>query len=121
MDRKRRLQIIIAKDFATDTLGVALLKSDTINFKTKRESDYGSITINFKNLEKFKNPVLQFVSNNEVVNSYPLTSAKWNEKLFNPGDYELRILEDDNKNGIWDPGNYHLKKQPEKVYALNKK
>lgn len=114
-------RLIIPKDFATDTLGVALLKSDTIHFKTKRENDYGSITINFKNLEKFKNPVLQFVSDNKVVNSYLLTSAKWNEKLFNPGDYELRILEDDNKNGIWDPGNYHLKLQPEKVYAIKQK
>lgn len=114
-------RLIIPKDFATDTLGVALLKSDTVRFKTKREGDYGTITINFKNLAKFKNPVLQFVSNNEVVNSYPLTSATWNQKLFNPGDYEIRILEDDNKNGIWDPGNYHLKKQPEKVFAIKQK
>jgi uncharacterized protein (DUF2141 family) len=111
-------RLIIPKDFATDTLGVALLKSDTIHFKTKREADYGSIKLNFKNLEKFKNPVLQFVSNNEVVNSYPLTSTTWSQKLFNPGEYEIRILEDDNKNGIWDTGSYHLKLQPEKVVAI---
>ena len=114
-------RLIIPKDFATDTTGVALLKSDTIHFQTKKENDYGTITINFKNLEKFKNPVLQFVSSNEVVNSYPLTSAKWSAKLFKPGSYEIRILEDDNKNGIWDPGNYQLKKQPEKVFAIKQK
>jgi uncharacterized protein (DUF2141 family) len=114
-------RLIVPKDFATDTLGVTLLKSDTIHFKTKREGDYGSIKINFKNLEKFKNPVLQFVSSNEVVDFYPLTSAQWSAKLFNPGDYEIRILEDVNKNGIWDPGNYHLKLQPEKVYAIPQK
>jgi uncharacterized protein (DUF2141 family) len=114
-------RLIIPKDFATDSLGVALLKSDTIHFKTKREGDYGSIKINFKNLEKFKNPVLQFVSNNEVVNSFPLTSAQWNVKLFTPGDYEIRILEDINKNGVWDHGNYHLKLQPEKVFAVKQK
>ncbi|HEY5408822.1 MAG TPA: Ig-like domain-containing domain [Ginsengibacter sp.] len=114
-------RLIIPKDFATDTLGVALLKSDTIHFKTKKEGEYGTIIINFKNLEKFKNPVLQFISNNEVVNSYPLTSAKWSVKLFKPGSYEIRILEDDNKNGIWDPGNYHLKLQPEKVFAIKQK
>ncbi|KAA9039509.1 hypothetical protein FW778_11885 [Ginsengibacter hankyongi] len=114
-------RLIIPKDFATDTLGVTLLKSDTFHFKTKKEGEYGSISLSFKNLEKFKNPVLQFVSNNEVVNSYPLTSSKWNQKLFNPGDYEIRILEDDNKNGIWDPGNYHLKKQPEKAFAIKQK
>ncbi len=114
-------KLIIPKDFATDTTGTALTKSDTIRFKTKKESDYGSIKITFKNLEKFKNPVLQFVINNEVVNSYPLTSSQWSVKLFNPGDYELRILEDRNKNGVWDPGNYHLKLQPEKVYAIPQK
>ncbi len=114
-------KLIIPKDFATDTLGTALLKSDTIRFKTKKEGDYGSIKITFKNLEKFKHPVLQFVVNNELVNSYPLTSSQWIDKLFNPGDYELRILEDTNQNGIWDAGNYHLKIQPEKVYSIPQK
>lgn len=114
-------RLIIPKDFATDTSGIALLKSDTIHFQTKKENDYGSIAIDFKNLDKFKNPVLQFVLNNEVVNSYPLTSAKWSVKLFKPGDYDLRILEDVNKNGVWDPGNYHLKLQPEKVYSISQK
>ncbi|MEO8414599.1 MAG: Ig-like domain-containing domain [Ginsengibacter sp.] len=114
-------RLIISKDFATDTLGVALLKSDTIHFKAKREGDYGSIKINFKNLEKFKHPVLEFVLNNEIVNAFPLTSPQWSVKLFNPGDYEVRILEDRNQDGIWDPGNYHLKLQPEKVYAIPQK
>jgi Bacterial Ig-like domain len=114
-------KLIIPKDFATDTLGAALVKADTIRFKTKEESDYGSIKINFKNLEKFKNPVLQFVINNEVVNSFPLNASQWSVKFFNPGDYEVRILEDLNQNGIWDPGNYHLKLQPEKVYTLAQK
>ncbi len=114
-------RLIIAKDFATDTLGVALTKSDTIHFKSKKESEYGSIALTFKNLSKYKNPVLQFVSNNEIVGSYPLTSSKWSVKLFKPGDYELRILEDRNKNGVWDPGSYHLKLQPEKVYSISQK
>jgi len=110
--------LLIQKDFATDTAGNELAKSDTIKFKTKRESEYGSIKINFKNLEKFEHPVLQFVVSNEVVNSFPITSATWSQRLFKPGDYELRILDDTNQNGIWDPGNYHLKKQPEKVYNI---
>ncbi len=114
-------RLIIPKDFGEDSSGLALLKSDTIHFKTKKESDYGSIKINFKNLAKFKNPVLEFVLNNEIVNSYPLTSTTWSKKLFEPGDYEMRILEDDNKNGVWDTGNFHLKVQPEKVYAIPQK
>jgi uncharacterized protein (DUF2141 family) len=112
-------KLIIDKNFATDTSGRALAKNDTLSFKTKREGEYGSIKINFKNLEKFKHPVLQFLANNVVVNAFPLTSATFYQKLFNPGEYELRILDDDNQNGIWDTGNYDHKKQPEKVYSIS--
>jgi hypothetical protein len=36
-----------------------------------------------------------------------------------PGDYDLRILYDNNKNGIWDPGDYFVNhKQPEKAFPV---
>lgn len=114
-------KLIIDKDFAMDTLGDKLKKTDTISFKTKKNSEYGSIKLNFKNLEKIAHPVLQFVQSNKVVNSYKMESPVWSLKLFNPGEYELRILDDENQNGKWDPGNYHLKKQPEKATAIPKK
>jgi len=72
-------------------------------------------------LDKSKNPVLQFVKDDVVISSYPLVSDTWNAPLFNPGEYEMRILFDDNKNGIWDPGNFAQKKQPEKVYSISQK
>ncbi|HUS02317.1 MAG TPA: Ig-like domain-containing protein, partial [Chitinophagaceae bacterium] len=114
-------KLIILKDFATDTTGLALSRSDTIRFKTKAETDYGTIRLSFLNFDKAKNPVLQFVQNDVVILSYPLTSDRWNAPLFNPGEYEMRILYDDNKNGIWDPGNFEKKKQPEKVFSIPKK
>ncbi|MEO7961077.1 MAG: Ig-like domain-containing protein [Ginsengibacter sp.] len=110
--------LIIPPDVAKDSLDNQLSSGDTLRFKTKKEGDYGSIKINFTNLEKFKNPVLQFVSNNVVVNSARLNGTQWSVALFNPGDYELRILEDQNENIRWDPGSYELKKQPEKVFSL---
>lgn len=114
-------KIIISKDFATDTSGNSLPKSDTIRFRTKKETDYGSIKLNFKNLSLKNNPVLQFVVSDNVVRSFPLTSSQFVFKLFTPGEFELRILHDDNKNGHWDPGNYNLKKQPEKVQSIPQK
>ncbi len=114
-------RVAIDKDFAVDTLGEELKKADTIAFKTKAEREYGSLTLEFKNLGKIKHPVLQFVQSNNVVDSFKLTSPTFNIKLFNPGEYEIRILDDENENGTWDPGNYHLRKQPEKVAAILKK
>lgn len=114
-------KLILNKNFAVDTLGDTLQKSDTLLFKTKQEHDYGSIKLTFENLSKIAHPVLQFVQNNVVVDSFKLTSPNFSVPLFNPGEYELRILDDENENGTWDPGDYHLKKQPERVEAILKK
>jgi hypothetical protein len=114
-------RLVILKDIGGDSAGAVLAKSDTIRFKTKEETDYGSLKVRIKNFDQSKNPVLQIVSGNEVLNGYPLTSAIWSIPLLNPGDYEFRILYDENKNGVWDPGNYTLKKQPEKVVSIPQK
>ena len=114
-------KLVISKDFGTDTTGLVLAKSDTIRFKAKGETDYAIVKLSFLNFDKTKNPVLQFAQNNEVVYSYPLTSEIWSASLFNPGEYELRILYDENMNGIWDAGNFDKKKQPEKVYSILQK
>ena len=114
-------KLIISKDFATDTSGLALPKTDTIRFKTKGETDYGILRLKFINFNKSKNPVLQFIQNDVVISSYPLSSDTWSAPLFNPGEYDMRILFDDNSNGIWDTGNFSLKKQPEKVYSIPQK
>ncbi len=114
----------VDKALAIDTAGIAMLKNDTIPFIMKNESEYGSIRLNFTNLEKFKHPVLQFVSKNEIVASYALSSAIFEQKLFAPGEYTLRILDDENGNKVWDPGHYspvnkNLQKQPEKIYNIS--
>jgi hypothetical protein len=114
--------IILEKDFAEDTLGRKLLKTDTISFQTKKLSEYGSLRIRFRNLDLSVNPVLLFVQNDNVVASIPLTAAEVHQAIFAPGDYELRILNDRNKNGKWDPGEFfgkHL--QPEIVKPVSRR
>ena len=111
--------IILEKNFAEDSLGLKLLKDDTIKFRTKKETDYGEIRLRFRNLDLSKNPVLQFIQSNAVKFSYPLASNQLIKKLVAPGDYDLRILYDDNKNGVWDPGEFFIKHiQPEKVVPV---
>lgn len=114
--------LILDKDFAEDTLGRKLLKTDTINFTTKKQTDYGSVKVSFLNIDLAQNPVLQFSQNGQVVRAFPLTTSEVYQQLFNPGEYELSILYDRNKNGRWDPGQFFgAKKQPELVRPLTKK
>ena len=113
---------IFDKEFAEDSAGKKLLKTDTLSFATKRLSDYGQLKIKFRNLDLAKNPVLIFLLNGNVTRSIPMNSAELVQPLFFPGDYELRILYDDNKNGKWDPGEFFgKKKQPELVKPVERK
>lgn len=114
--------LIMDKDFAQDTSGKKLLKTDTLSFQTKKLSEYGSLALHFKNLDLSKNPVIFIMSGETVLKSYPMSGTEINETLFAPGDYDLRILYDQNKNGKWDPGEFFGKhRQPEIVKPVDKK
>ena len=59
--------------------------------------------------------------NNEIKKSYPLNDASFSQQLFPPGEYHLRILNDKNKNGVWDPGVFFgERQQPELVKPLQR-
>lgn len=105
-----------------DTSGIHFSRNDTLRFTTKSEEEYGSVLLRFSNLDFGKNPVLQIVQNENIVESILLTNKELRRKLFSPGEYDLRILYDANKNGIWDPGQFFGKHiQPEQVVLLNTK
>jgi hypothetical protein len=75
-----------------------------------------------RNLDLSKNPVLIFLTNNAIYKSYPLSSTEFSSPLFLPGEYELRILYDENKNGKWDPGQFFGKhQQPEIAKPVGRK
>ncbi len=41
---------------------------------------------------------------------------KFSFSLLDPGTYNLRVIEDQNGNGIWDPSNYQLRKSAERIF-----
>jgi len=113
--------LLINNKLGEDSTGTQLTKSDTVRFAAKREEDYGNLVLRFKNFDAAKHMVLQFVQSDNVVKSFAITTAEWTDKLFIPGDYELRVLYDANKNGKWDAGSYSEKRQPERVVPLQQK
>jgi hypothetical protein len=113
-------RLVLDKQAFADTAGNGLSKSDTIRFGTRKEIEYGSIRLRFTNLKLNQNPVLQFIQSDKLVESVPLNSSELFRKFFRGGTYEMRILYDTNKNGIWDTGNFKAKKQPEVVQLITK-
>ena len=111
-------KLLIQKDAFTDSTGKTIAKNDTLNIVTASEADYGSLRLMFSNIVINRNPVLQFVQNDKIIDSVALTQALFYRKLYKSGDYDLRILYDDDKNLTWAPGNYYLKKQPEIVIRI---
>lgn len=114
-------RLLVRKEIISDSLNNQLAKNDTLRFRTKATTDYGRLQLRFTGLDIGKHPVLLFYSGEELAKTAVISSNRWEDKLVDPGEYELRILFDTNKNGQWDPGNYTKKLQPEKVITLDKK
>jgi hypothetical protein len=113
--------IILGSLAFKDTIGNTLAKPDTIRFRTKKTTDYGRVVLRFRNLDLSKNPLIQLIQGEEIRLSSPITSSEWKNDLIIPGEYEMRIVFDDNRNGRWDPGDYKTRTQPELANALEQK
>jgi uncharacterized protein (DUF2141 family) len=114
--------LIVDKDFAEDSAGRKISRTDTLRFRTMKETDYGSIRIRINNFDAAKKPVLQLLQGDDIKFAAKLTSKEFYVKLFKPGEYDIRILYDDNDNGVWDSGDFFDNhRQPEKAQTLNVK
>jgi len=68
------------------------------------------------------NPVLQFIQGDDVKYSYVFKNNTFLAPLFRPGEYEIRIVSDRNKNGVWDTGQFFGEhRQPEIVRRITRK
>ena len=114
--------LIVDKDFAEDSSGRKIPRTDTLRFRTMKEADYGSVNIRFNNLDIGKKPVVQLLQQDVVKDSARLTTRDFKIKLMKPGEYDIRVLLDDNGNGTWDTGSFFgTRRQPEKVIAVKRK
>lgn len=93
-------------------------KTDSLKFDYSKGSisDYGNLKLRIKNAKKFPF-VLQIVNSaGEVVGEKICT--KETEVYFEaiqPSTYQVRLFYDDNKNQIWDTGDFKAKLQPEEM------
>jgi len=109
--------IFILADAIKDIKGVT---NDTLQFNLISQSleDYGNIFLDVirNNQSKF---ILHLIdSNEEIIREYKNVdqNTAYNFEYIKPGKYTFRLIEDLNKNDIWDTGNYLKKIKPEPVY-----
>lgn len=113
--------LILPKDFASDSLDRGLLKPDTLKFVTMERKEYGQARLTFNNLDTSVHPVLLTSLGGVQKNAFPLKTNILEIDLYAPGEYDLQILFDRNGNGQWDPGNFEKHIQPEIIVPLDRK
>jgi len=114
-------KLIIEKDFAIDTAGLNYNKTDTLSFTTKKESEYGSLSLNTINFDSSLHPMIFIKSSADLILKKYLQAKKDKIKLLPPGEYFIEILFDTNMNGKWTTGDYWKKIQPERVVPRKEK
>lgn len=92
--------------------------TDTITnvFTTRATSDLGNIPVTLEGGTDFPVIIQITMENLEVVASQVANSnGEYNFEYLDPGNYYIRVIYDRNNNGRYDPGNWLLNRQPEKV------
>ena len=109
-------QLKILPEAIKDFLGNV---NDTLSysFRTKKVTDYGNLYLTLQNVNRYPVIVqLLKAEKNELVEEvYAEAAQEYVFKNLAPAKYKVRVIYDDNKNGVWDTGSFLLNTQPEKV------
>lgn len=98
--------------------------NDTLSYKltTKEYADYGNLVLNLKNVKRF--PIIAEITNKKgdvvLASDYSEGNTKIQFDLLQPESFTLRITYDDNKNKIYDSGNFLNKTYAEEVFYYQK-
>lgn len=95
-------------------------KDLTKRFTLESQDAYTTLILNVTVPDTSKRYVVQFLNEKKnVIKSFPVSkNSKITFSKYPAGKYMLRVIYDENKNGIWDTGNVKEGYQPEKVWYL---
>ena len=98
--------------------------NDSLSFKftTGNTSDYANVRIKLANVKRF--PIILELTTDDgkvIATAYSEKETEINFDLIEPKSSTLRVIYDDNKNRIWDAGNFLEQRQSEEVIYLGEK
>lgn len=98
-------------------------KESKLAFTLNEADNYGDINLNFTGLDSAMNYIVELIDEKKE-NIFNVQTLPANRQLaylkFPGGKYSLRIIEDANKNGKWDPGDVYKGKQAERLWYLDR-
>ena len=93
-------------------------KNDTLSFvfSTKSLTDYGNLRVTLNSAKRFP-LLLEVITTKGEVKASAISKGEKTLTFdaLEPNIYKLRIIYDDNGNGIWDTGNFLEKRQAEEI------
>jgi len=99
------------------------LTNDTIihSFTSQEMSYYGKIILNLSNVQS--QVIVQLLQGEDKIIQEKITAKNGliEFPFLKTGDYNIKIIFDDNRNKKWDTGNYLKKIQPEEIIYYDKK
>lgn len=113
--------IIKFNDNAVTAIFDAKNKEFSKTFQLAKAEDYGTILVKITVPDTSKNYILEILNEQKdrVVSSQQVTkNTTLTFSNYRVGTYYIRIVYDENKNGIWDTGNVKKGLQPEKTWLM---
>ncbi|WP_345140429.1 Ig-like domain-containing protein [Flavobacterium ginsengiterrae] len=98
--------------------------NDTLSYKlsTKEPADYGNLIVNLKNVKRF--PIIVEITNKKgddiLASEYSEGKTQIEFNLMVPAQFTIRVIYDDNKNKMYDTGNFLEKKYAEEVFYFQR-
>lgn len=95
--------------------------NDSLIFRlsTRNVSEYGNLRINLKGVKSY--PIIIELTNDAgkvLATTYVIEPKTIDFEHVQPALFTVRIIYDENKNGVWDAGNYLEKRQSEEVLYI---
>ena len=99
----------------------SIAKSYRFDFEGDKTENYGTLNLTLENPPTHKFWLQLLNEGNDVAYSSYGKETKFIFSSIKPGKYEIRILVDNNENGIWDTADFANNEFAEDVYLMDKK